>query len=170
MIVLACEGNCEVELMSHLLDSEALSFNRQDILDHRPLYLRQPKSITPILNSLPIEEDILFYRIGDTLTDEFDIGCFGEIRKEHISVIDVCTTPEIEILIIINEKQYQEYIKVKSSKSPKEFVKENIKEHPSFKEYLKNHDIVWAIKEYKRIKKLKDKNDVYLADLLKSNM
>ena len=167
MIVVVCEGNCEVELISWLLDNQKLIFTDQDILDHQPFHARQPKRMLPVLNVLSPEEEILFYRIGDTLNDKFDISCFGEIRQEHIKVINVCTTPEIEILIIICEGLYDECLKVKSIISPKEFVKSHIKDYDSFADYVSSHDIVWAIKRYKSLKKLKRKNDIFLADLLK---
>lgn len=167
MIVLVCEGNCEVKLMSWLLENQQLGFTDQEILDHRPLHIRQPKTILPVLNALPPNEDIIFYRIGDTLNDVFDIACFGKIRQEHIRIINVCTTPEIEILIIICEGLYDDFLKVKSDISPKEFVKMNIKGYDSFEDYIRSHDIVQAIKEYKRIKVQRRKNDIFLADLLK---
>ena len=166
MIVVVCEGNCEVKLISYLLKAKKLVFTNKDILDHLPLHIRQPKTIMPVLNALPVDEDIIFYRIGDTLKDEFDTSCFGKIRQEHITVINVCTTPEIEILIIICEGLYDEYLKVKSSVPPKEFVKTHLKGYYSFEDYISSHDIVWAIKEYKRLRTQKRKDDIFLADLL----
>ncbi len=167
MIVVVCEGNCEVDLMSYLLKNNLLVFGFDDILDHRPFHARQPKLIMPVLNVLNPDEDILFYRIGDTLTDEFDTSCFGEIRKEHIQIVDVSTTPEIEILIILCEGLYSEYLKSKSVVGPKEFVKQKVKGYESFEKYICSHDIVWAIKEYRRVKKQKRKGTIFLADLLK---
>ena len=167
MVVVVCEGNCEVKLISWLLNNQKLIFSSDDILDHRPFHARQPKTILPVLNILPANEEILFYRVGDTLNDEFDTSCFGKIRQEHINVINVCTTPEIEVLIIICEGLYKDYLKCKSEISPKEFVKIHVKEYESFEDYISRHDIVWAIKEYKHLKNQKRKNDIFLADLLK---
>lgn len=167
MVVVVCEGNCEVKLVSWLLENRKLIFTDQEILDHRPLHIRQPKTILPIINVLPPNEYICFYRIGDTLTDKFDTSCFGKIRQEHIEVKNVCTTPEIEILIIICEGLYNDFLKVKSDISPKEFVKTYVKGYNSFEDYISSHDIISAIIEYKRLKKQKRKNDIFLADLLK---
>ena len=166
-VVLACEGNCEVKLMLNLLEKDALIFNKRDILDQRPLKLRQPKTIAPIINTLPEDEEIIFYRIGDTQRDTFNISCFGLTRIEHITVIKICTMPEIEILIIINEGKYTEYLKEKSESSPKDFIKIHLGNIASFEEYIKTNDMTYAIREYKRIKKHKQKDEQYLADLLK---
>lgn len=166
MIVLACEGQSEVILMNELLDSGSLSFTRKDVLDRMPIHLRQPNSIAPLINILDINEEIIIYRIGDTQKDEFNTAVFGKIREEHISVKRVCTTPEIEMLIIINEHMFDEYMKVKSDISPKEFVKIHVKQYKSFAQYVQNHNMVYCIKEYKRLKK-RSKGDLSLADLLK---
>ena len=166
MIVLACEGICEVQLMQRLLESNSLLFGIKDILDRRPIHLRQPKSIMPLINILPIDEKIVFYRIGDTQKDEFDISCFGQTRRENISVFKVCTKPEIEVLIIINEKLYSDYLKVKSKIAPKQFVKDHLHDYTDFIDYINNHDLLWAIEEYKRIKQ-NNKDEMYLDDLIK---
>lgn len=164
--VLACEGKSEVELIQKLLDNNQLVFDIDDILDNRPLHLRQPKTITPLIATLPSKENIVFYRIGDTQKDTFDTSCL-RMRIEYISVIKVCTTPEIEILVIINENLLNEYNKVKSYTMPKEFVKQYVHGYKDFANYIESHDMIFAIKEYKRIKKT-EKNVLCLADLLKN--
>ena len=166
MIVLACEGKCEVKLLTKLIDNNCLIFDIKDILDRRPLHIRQPQAITPLINILPIEEDIVFYRVGDTQKDQFDLSCFGDIRNEHITIKRMCTKPEIEILIIINEGLFEEYNKHKSKIMPKQFVKTFVNGFVDFEHYIDTHDMVNAIKEYKRIKS-HEKDEFYLADLLK---
>lgn len=166
MNVLACEGQTEVILMLYLLQKGYLIFDKREILDRTPIHLRQPEKIRPIIETLPIDEKITIYRIGDTLTDVFDISCFGKIREEHIDVIDVCTKPEIEILIIICENKYRDYLKYKSKMSPKEYVKSFIDPKLNFEDYIKKHEIIDAIMKYKTLKE-KEKNRLTLADLIK---
>lgn len=166
MIVLSCEGNSEVQLMTKLLEDGHLAFAIEDILDNRPIHIRQPNTILPLINIMPIDEDIVFYRIGDTLRDDFNISCFGQMRCEHIKVIKICTKPEIEMLIIINEHLFEEYQKVKSKMNPKQFVKTYVRDYVSFASYVSSHDMTWSIKEYKRIKR-NNKDELYIADLLK---
>ena len=166
MVAITGEGNCEVYLLNNLIERGCLIFSKKDILDRKVLHLRQPKMIAPVVNTLPIQEEITFYRVGDTQRDEFDLSCFGQSRKERITIKKICTKPEIEILIIINEGLYTEYLKVSSSVSPKEFVKNKVKKYTSFNDYIDSHDMVSSIKEYKRLKK-HEKDELYLADLLK---
>ena len=165
MNVLGCEGNDEVYLINYLIDKGYLIFKREEILDRRPIHFRQPSEIAPLIDLLPPETDIIFYRIGDKQTDEFNLKRF-EFRKDHIQVIRVCTTPELEILVIINENLLNEYLKVKSLVMPKQFVKEKVKGFTTIKEYLKNHDLYDAIIKYKEIKKTRE-GEICLADLLK---
>lgn len=161
-----CEGSSEVQLITKLIEDGYFLFDKKDILDRKPIHARQPKTVMPLINILPISEDITFYRIGDTQKDEFDLSCFCGTRIEHIKVVKVCTKPELEILVIINEGLYKEYLKVKSKVSPKQFVKTNLTDYTNMGEYLENHSLLFAIKEYKRIKN-KDEGELYLADLLK---
>lgn len=165
MVVIGCEGPCEVALVNRLLDDDLLKFDKKDILDRRPIHFRQPISIAPLINILPPEEPIIFYRVGDTQTDEYDLSCLSS-REHFITVHKVCTKPEIEILIIINENLYKEFLKQKSKKHPKEFVEENVKNYSGFADYAKKHDLSIAVKQYKSLKRHR-KGEEYLADLLK---
>ena len=167
MIVLACEGKSEVYLITQLLQRGCLVFGVNDILDHRPIHARQPRSFQPLVATLPIEEDIVIYRIGDTQRDEMDPSSLGTTREEHTQIVKVCTKPEIEILIIIDQGLYKEYIKSHGKMTPKEYVKAHVKDYFGFNDYIDRHDMVPAIKEYKRIKQ-NTKDEKYLADLLKN--
>lgn len=163
--VLGCEGKSEVALMNQLIDNGLLIFDKKELLDMRPIHFRQPKDIAALIDILPINEEIVFYRIGDTQRDEYDLSCF-RARENHIKIIKVCTTPEIEILAIINENLYCEYLKVKSKMTPKQFAKDKIDGFESFAKYVEGHNMEYAIREYKRIK-LVEKREICLADLLK---
>ena len=165
MNVLGCEGNEEVYLIDYLLDKGYLIFDRKDILDRRPIHFRQPKDISPLIDLLPQDTEIVFYRIGDKQNDDYDFRYF-RLREEHIKTVKVCTLRELEILVIINENLYDEYLKNKSQTMPKQFVKEYVKGYTNIKEYLFKHDLKEAIIKYKSLKK-HDKGQLYLADLLK---
>ena len=165
MIVVECEGPSEAALINKLLDDNLLIFNRKDILDRRPIHFRQPKTIAPLINILPPEEEILFYRVGDTQKEEFDLSCFP-LREQYMTVKKVCTKPEIEILIIINENLYQQYLKVYRRFKPKQFVKAYIKNYVDFYNYIETHDLRSAIAKYKKLKNHK-KEEMYLDDILK---
>ena len=89
---------------------------------------------------------------------------------DKISVIDIVTAPEIEMLIIFNENKYSEF---KTSKmKPSIFCKtklklSNVKSYDFVKEYFKNIDsLINSIQEYRRVSRIKD-GEYTLSDLLK---
>ena len=164
-ILLACEGQSEVYLLDSLINEGYLHFEYPLLLD-RPIKLRQLKEIAPIINSLPIDEDIVVYRIGDTLKDKLDLSQF-EMRRNHIKEIKICTKTELEILVIIKEDLYEEYLKSYKTIKPKAFVNQHIKDYDP-KTYFENHDMISAIKEYKHLKKHR-KDEKYLFDLIVKN-
>lgn len=163
MIVLLCEGQTEEELCNVLLDKGHFIFSREDILDLRPLHVRQLASLSYLINTLPIDEVINVYRIGDTQKDDLDLSMF-KARKDKIKTYKYCTKPEIEILLIINENLFDEYSKTKSRIRPKRFLQ--LRKFPSVKLYFATHDMRYAILEYKKLKKQK-KDELYLSDIIK---
>lgn len=118
-ILLACEGQSEVYLLNGLIKRGYLVFPCPLLLDE-PIHVRQLSPLAPIINSLPVDEDIIVYRIGDTLKDKLSLTNF-KLRSEHILSYKYCTKPEIEVLVIINEGLYKEYLKKKIQLTPKDF-------------------------------------------------
>ncbi|HHT67317.1 MAG TPA: hypothetical protein GX010_03730 [Erysipelotrichaceae bacterium] len=161
-IILACEGQTEVYLLENLINRGYLHFGNDLLLD-KPIKLRQLKEIESIINTLPIDEYIDIYRIGDTLKEKLSKKGF-ELREKHIKEIKICTKTEIEILVIINENLLDEYEKNKNTIKPKQFIKQHIKNFDP-KEYFDKHDMYPAICEYKRIKQHK-KDEWCLKDLI----
>ena len=89
------------------------------------------------------------------------------------NVINVVTSPEIEMLLILVEDKYEEYMKKSSSMSPSVFCKQVlkmtdcIKSREFVREYFADIDmLVSTIQEYKK-KRILKKGEIYLADLLK---
>lgn len=163
--IVTCEGKCELSLVDQLIDNGNFFLTREELFDNRAFHIRQLKSIQSLINSLPFDEEIDVYRVGDTQKDKYDLSPF-RLREKHIHIHKICTKPEIEILTIINEGNYDKYMK--SRLSPKEFVKTYMEDCYEFREYIKNHDMLDAIKEYKRIKH-HNKDELYLSDYLKTN-
>jgi len=163
-ILLACEGQSEVYLLNSLIERGYLCFDCPILLEE-PIKLRQLKDIAAIINSLPIDEDIVIYRIGDTLKDELDLSNF-KLRLDHIKVYKACTKPELEVLVIINEGLYSEYQKQSKKIKPKTFVNQRI-DNFSPDKYFKDNDMLDSIKEYRRIKKHKS-GELYLIDLIEN--
>lgn len=165
-IILACEGQSEVELITNLIKRGYLHFDAPILLD-KPIVLRQLNKIAYAINTLDIKEQIIIYRIGDTLNEEMLLDKF-QMRSKYITQIKVCTKRELEILIIINEGLLNEFNKCSSKVKPKSFIKTHFP-NLNLKEYFESHDLYEAIKEYKRIKKHK-KDESCLIDLINGNI
>jgi hypothetical protein len=162
IIVLACEGPSEVFLIHSLIQHEHLSFPGDLFLDG-PIVMRQISKYIPILRTIPMEEDIEIWRIGDTQKDKFSLKGL-ELRENHIRILTYCTKPEIESLVIINEGLWDEYLKQGSRIRPKAFIKQHLKDF-SIKDYFETHDMYDETLKYKKLKRHR-KGELFLADLL----
>lgn len=86
-----------------------------------------------------------------------------------IDVVNVITAPEIEMLVILTEKKYEDF--KKSRKKPSEFCKTdlrmpNVESMEFINDYFKDIDLlIEAIREYKRVSRVLD-GEYTLADLL----
>lgn len=177
LILLMCEGPNEEMLLNILLDNNALCFTRDDLIGRRVYPIRQ-------LNNPTIKTELKHYglpvkvfRVGDKQNDKLVIP---KDLSRYITPNDIykyCTKPELEMLLILNEKLEKKYEKVKNSISPKSFAKENIKyngiKYDQSSEFLymyysgKNiKNLINNIKQYKKYKKHQKKNELYLADIL----
>ena len=161
-IILACEGKTEVSLINSLIEKGTLCFHN-DIIDEGPCVLRQLDKIKPLISILPLAEPIFVFRIGDTLKDEISLKGF-EMRKEYIHSIKICTKPEIEMLVIIQEGLLLEYNKSEFYGNPKQFLKSKKFDFDP-NEYFRRHNMRSSIIKYRKNKK-HNKDEYYLADLI----
>lgn len=171
-LLVMCEGSNEKKIIELLLENDKLKFKSDDLVGLVPYHARQLNSpiIRSALSMYNDRFDVL--RIGDKQTDEMIIP--RDMKHRVNSLQKYCTKPELEILLIINEGVYLDYLK--SKKMPKQYAKENIVYHKEkydnssyfYEHYYGNRvdELVNNIKEYKRIKK-HQKDELYLADLLK---
>lgn len=87
----------------------------------------------------------------------------------------VITAPEIEMLMIHAANLYNEFQKVKSSKSPSQFLRDywgikesKLKSKKYIEDFFKTHDLIASIKEHsEKTKTYKKKNQIFLYDLIK---
>ena len=118
------------------------------------------------------------YRIGDKQNDKLIIPKDLKNIITNNEIYKYCTKPELEILLILNEKYEKEYEKVKSSLSPKAFAKKYIKyngrRYDQSSKFLEMYyggenikNLINNIKQYKIYKRKHSKEELYLADLLK---
>ena len=120
-------------------------------------------------------KEVTVLRIGDSQRDKLIIP---DELKDIVSpnrIYKYCTLPEIEMLLIINEGLYSEFLK--SNDKPKEFAKKNIRynktKYDQSSEFFVNYyggrrmaNLIDNLKKYKHLKK-HNKDQLYLADLLK---
>ena len=170
-----CEGTNEKILIELLIEHKKLIFELDDLLNLEIYHARQ--LVPYIISQLKIYHgEIKIIRIGDKQSDILKIPkeMTNKIKREQI--IKCRTSFELEILLIINEGLYKEFLKVKSKVSAKEFAKSYIKYNGKsydgscefWKQYYNKriNTLVKNIKECKRLTKI-NKNEIYLADLLK---
>ncbi|MGI6501358.1 MAG: GNAT family acetyltransferase [Anaerostipes sp.] len=175
-LLIMCEGPNELEIVRILLRNDLLVFSEDDLLNLVPYHARQIKKSTAVqaaLNIYPGEVKIL--RIGDGLNEKLVVP--KEYEDKVTCIEKYCTKPELEMLLIIAEKQFDDYEKVKSTIKPKTFAKNNIKygrkkynnSTSFYMDYFGSEPeaLVMAIRDYKRLKGSHKKDELYLADLLK---
>ena len=173
--LMMCEGNNEKAIMNLLLDANKLKITRDDLIELTPFHVRQLSNPTIISMLKNYNKEVTILRIGDTQKDKLIIP---KELKDIVSpnrIYKYCTLPEIEILLIINEGLYNEFLKSKDK--PKGFAIKNIRynkvKYNQSSEFFVNYyggkrisNLVDNLKKYKHIKK-HNKDELYLADLLK---
>lgn len=176
-LLVMCEGPNEKKIMDILLENDCLTFSEDDLLGLNIYHARQISKSAQVRTELNIYPgDVKVLRIGDKQSDKLVIP---KDYRAKIKIIDkYCTKPELEILLIIAEGLLNDYEKVKSKVSPKEYAKEHIKNGKKaydnstkfFEDYF-GDDIkllVDTIKKYKKLRgKTHDKDEMCLADLLR---
>lgn len=175
-LLIMCEGPNELEIIRMLIEQDKLIFSEDDLLGLVPYHARQIASSSAVqlaLNMYPGEVEVL--RIGDKLNEKLKIP--RQYGEKIVSEKKYCTKPELEMLFIIAEHLENEFEKVKSFVSPKIFSKEHIvynrKRYDNSTQYYRHYFesrielLVESIKRYRHLKGKHQKDELYLADLLK---
>ena len=106
-IACICEGKAEQAVMDILLNKDLLIFSREDLLDHKLITYRGAQKFQDRYLKMNYKNKISVIRILDSRTENFKLS---KAYKDKVDVIiNVLTTPEIEILIIYSEGKYQEF-------------------------------------------------------------
>ena len=174
-ILLMTEGTCEQEFLNILLERDLLKFNQDDLLMDKIYHARQIEGeILGFIQALSPNNGVIIYRVGDKMKDKLKIP--SQLMKEKIkNEIKICTLPEFEILLILNENLYDEYLKSKSSLKPSEYYKNKNKSFNKTRKFvndyfssLSNKEIIDLINLYvlKRSHSHK-KDELTLKEILK---
>lgn len=174
--LIMCEGPNELEIIRMLLENDKLIFAEDDLLNLVPYHARQIGNNAAVKTALNLYHgDVEVLRIGDKLNDELKVP--REYKRKITDIKKYCTKPELEMLLIISENMDSEFEKVKSKTSPKTFSKENVIYNRTrydnstafYRDYYGERIdlLVDTIKRYKKLKGKHQKDELYLADLLK---
>ena len=174
--LIMCEGPNELEVIRMLLENDKMIFTEDDLLNLVPYHARQIENNAAVKTALNLYPgEVVVIRVGDKLNDELKIP--RAYKNKIRSVTKYCTKPELEMLLIISEKLDLKFEKVKSKMPPKVFSKENIiynrirydNSSAFYREYYgtRINLLVDTIKRYKQLKSKHQKDELYLADLLK---
>jgi len=162
-----CEGSAEQAIMELLLDDNKLIFEKEQLLEEEIIRIRGGKKFEERYLRKGFDKEITILRILDSRRENFKLS---KAYVNKISVIDIITAPEIEMLVILNENKYNDF--KKSKMKPSEFCKtqlgfNNVKMYDFVKGYFDDRDkLMKSILEYRRISKIK-KGEYTLSDLLK---
>ena len=168
-IACICEGSAERAIMELLLDDNKLKFTSEELLEGEIIRHRSAKKFENRYLRKGFSKQITVLRILDSRNENFKLS---KAYKDKVTVIDVITAPEIEMLIICSENKYSEFHKYKSNMKPSEFCKtklnfSRVKDYEFVKDYFSDTEILLkSIHEYRRVSKIK-KGEYTLFDLLK---
>ena len=158
-ILCICEGTAEEEIINLLLDNDKLIFTREDLIDCKLIRTRKAEKIQEDYLNFAFEKPLVILRVLDSKSEGFKLGkAYQERYKDRI--INIITSPEIEILMIIHKGDYSKYTnKRKSKMKPSEFCKieyglPGIKRGGMVREFFGGVDaLVNSINEYARVTK-----------------
>lgn len=171
-IACICEGGAERAILDLLLDNHKLIFERKDLLEEEVLRCRSGKEFEERYLRKGFAEKITIYRILDSRSERFNLS---KAYKQKVDVKNVITAPEIEKLIICNEKKYKDYER-EARKNPrlkpsiycKSILKlNNVKSYDFVKEYFSDMQVLLdALHEYRRVSKVRA-DEMTIWDLLR---
>ena len=170
-VLVMTEGKVELEFLKLLQDRNLLIFEEKSLLFEDMYHARQlDGKLLNYIQQTSFDSKIIIYRIGDKMTDELKIS--PKLIKTKIeSQVKVCTLPEFEILLIINENLKKEFDK--SQKKASEFIKSKFKTNTKQSGFVSKYfgsmsdaEIINLLKRYSELKK-KPKDCLTLYDLIK---
>lgn len=169
IIACICEGGAETTIMDILLDNQLLIFDREQLIDESVFPRTSVKEFERRYLRAEYDQGIIILRIIDSRSEKFKLS---NVYTCQVEVINVITSPEIEMLIIVGQNKYDDFCK-SNYKKPSDYCKsvlnlKNVKSPKFITEYFENPEfLVECIKKYNRVHK-KKKNEATLYDLLKN--
>lgn len=138
------EGICEKSLIDILLERNLFIYCTYQLVYEQVFHARQLTTVLKdMIDQLPFDERVEIIRVGDKLNDVLEVD--KDYVDRIIKITKICIKPEFEILHILNERLYDDYLKVKSKISPSEFYKGKNKMYR--KTYKINYDYFNALSD-----------------------
>ncbi|QNQ82289.1 N-6 DNA methylase [Lactobacillus sp. PV012] len=168
LIAVIAEGESERAVIDVLLDHEALTFDRREMLQEEIITTRKGANFAKMYLNKSFSVPIKIIRILDSRKENFKLP---KVYQRKISEINnVTMRPEIEILYIIYHNDFQYYTNGNNDK-PSKYVRSHYKDLEHVKTYEDNYqfwdnhfdDLIKALKQYKSY----HKKELAIADLLK---
>ncbi len=162
-----CEGSAEAAIIDILVDNDLLIFSRSEMLEERVLRCRNAKNFEERYLRKEFDDKISVIRILDSRREKFSLS---PAYKDKVDIINIITAPEIEMLIIHTQGEYEHY--KRSKKKPSEFCKTDlrlhgVKSYEFVKKYFSDPEIlVKAIRKYHETANV-PKGEYTLFNLLK---
>ncbi|WP_455148131.1 hypothetical protein [Clostridium sp.] len=162
-----CEGAAESAIIDILVDNDLLLFTREEMLEESVIRCRTAKKFEERYLRKVFDNQISVIRILDSRREDFRLS---KAYANKVDVINIITAPEIEMLIIHNERAYERF--KRSGKKPSEFCKIDLRMHDvKSYDFVKNYfsapqTLVNAIGEYRRTANI-PKGEYSLSDLLR---
>jgi len=160
LVACICEGKTEKTILEILLDGNTLCFSREQLLNGEILSGKYRKSLNFQQDFLTLDyegQKIVILLIQDRLTS-YKLNSM--YVKQVKGVYPLVTKPEVEMLMVHSLKEYEEYKKQKEKPSiflqRKLHVKGSVlKSNKYICAFYEEHDLVEAIKKYKKGKSMK---------------
>lgn len=122
LIACLCEGSMEQAIMEILLENNRLIFEREQLLEEEILRCRSAKNFERDYLNKTTNEMITVYRILDSTNENFKLS--GPYLK-RVTVVNIITAPEIEMLVIHAEGKYDDYSRKRMK--PSDYIKQHLK-------------------------------------------
>lgn len=168
LIALIAEGSAENAILTVLMEHDGLKYKKENIFQGEIIRCRNGKEFARRFLNKSINKKVKVYRILDSRNERFRLPL--AYKSKVSEVINLYTRPEIEILHIINNDDYQRYKKQAHIK-PSIYAKEHYKDLQNIKSYNENYEF-WdrnynrLIRSLKLYKKYSNNKEQCIADIL----
>lgn len=168
-ILCFCEGAAEFDIINMLLESDKLIFEKKDLIDQKIHYRQKVSAIEQQYLALDYgTQELVILRVIDSKSENFPLS---KPYRGRFDIVTAITKPEIEILLIIAQDDYQDFCKMKSREKPSEFCKRvygmsKLKTQGFMRTYFSDvEQLIYVLSKYKSMNN--DRNGYTIWDMLK---